>query len=136
MFSVVIAKDAMADLEDIASKDLDAASDIYDLLLEAKGSQDVLRSLSTHDFGPDRFHDRYHVGPWVAQQQSGRNIWLLKLWHLDNKGIRYRVIYALDSSRSRYYVLGVFERSFNYEPSDPRTKRIVAAYDRLQIWSQ
>ena len=46
---------------------------------------------------------------------------------------RYRVVYALDPRVSRYYVLGVFTRDFNYDASDPRSQRVLALYDELDI---
>ena len=43
------------------------------------------------------------------------------------------MVYALDPRISRYYVLGIFLRDFNYDISDPRTLRVLNAYDQLGI---
>jgi hypothetical protein len=69
----------------------------------------------------------------IEQQRLGRNLWRLKHWDLEGQGKRYRVVYALDPRVSRYYVLGVFPREFNYESKDARTRRVIAAYESLGI---
>jgi hypothetical protein len=40
---------------------------------------------------------------------------------------------AVDPRVSRYYVRGVFTRDFNYDASDPRSQRVLALYDDLDV---
>jgi len=130
--SIVLHRGARADLETLWDEDPDAAGAIYALLQEIKGNQALLDALTTHDFGAQGTK-RFHVSEWTAQQRKGRNLWRLKVWELDEQGIRYRVVYAFDPRIRRHFVLGIVDRDFNYDESDPRTRRILEAYDRIDI---
>ncbi len=112
--------------------DENAAADIVALLEQGKCDQDLLDNLTVRDFGKGKTED-IHVDKWVAQQQKGRNPWRLKIWDLEDRGVPARIIYALDPRISRYHVLGVVSRDFNYDERDDRTKGILAAYDELGI---
>jgi hypothetical protein len=130
--SIVLHRGAHADLEAIWDEDPDSAAKIYALLQEVKGSQALLDALTTHDFGAHATQ-RFHVSRWLAQQRKGRNLWRLKVWGLNQHGIRYRVVYAFDPRIHRHFILGIVNRDFDYDESDPRTRRILEAYDRLDI---
>jgi mRNA-degrading endonuclease RelE of RelBE toxin-antitoxin system len=132
VYSLVVHEDAEFDLDELWAIDEDTTTDIIALLEQAKCDQELLDSLTIKDFGSDRSED-IHVDKWVAQQQQGRNLWRLKIWDLEDRGIRYRIVYALDPRISRYHVLGVLKRDFDYDENDQRTKRILAAYDDLAI---
>jgi hypothetical protein len=132
VYSLVVARAALEDLASIRRADARAADMILALIQEAKVNQEVLESFSVRDFGAYA-SQRYSVRPWVAQQNAGRNLWRIKIWELEKFGLRYRIIYAFDARVGRYYVLGIFERDFNYDESDPRTKRILASYDSIGI---
>jgi hypothetical protein len=132
VYTILVARAALRDLDEIWTVDSVAADTILALLQEAKVNQAILDSFTTQDFGAYRSAD-YHVDRWVAQQQAGRNLWRLKIWELENHAIKYRIVYALDPRISRYFVLGIFDRDFNYDESDPRTQRVLASYDSLGI---
>lgn len=132
MRSIVLHRGAQADLEALWDEDSDAAAAIYALLQEVKGNQALLDVLTTHDFGAHGTN-RFHVSEWTAEQRKGRNLWRLKIWELEDQGIRYRVVYAFDPRLHRHFVLGIVDRDFNYDESDSRAQRILAAYDRLDI---
>jgi hypothetical protein len=132
VYSLVIHEDAEQDLDELWEIDEGATADIVALLEQAACDQELLDNLTVRDFGRHRSED-IHVDKWVEQQRKGRNLWRLKIWDLEDRGIRYRVVYALDPRISRYHVLGVVERGFDYDKSDDRTKRILAAYDELGI---
>lgn len=132
VYSLVIARAALQDLADIRRSDPDAEDVILALLQEAKGSQAILESLTIKDFGLAR-DQGYHVDAWAAQQQQGRNLWRLKIWDLEDLGIRYRVVYALDPRISRYFVLAVLPRDFDYDERHPRVQQLLATYDGLGI---
>lgn len=101
-------------------------------LQEVQGDQHLLDMLTAQNYGSDRA-EKFHVTKWVQQQRRGRNLWRLKIWDLESQGIRYRVVYALDPRIQRYYILGIVHRNFDYDESDPRTRRILAEYDTLDI---
>jgi hypothetical protein len=130
--TIVLHRAAQADLEDIWESEPEIAAGIYAVLQEAKANQSVLDTFTSHDFGAHGT-DRYHVSLWAAQQNKGRNLWRLKIWELEKHAIRYRVVYAFDPRIHRYFVLGIFNRDFNYDEADARTQRVLQAYDRLDI---
>lgn len=111
-----------------------AAATIAALLEQAKADQGLLDAFTVHDFGVDRT-ETIHVQQITTQQRRGRdrNLWRIKIWSMEDAGIKYRIVYALDPRVSRYTILGIVPRSFNYDESHPLTQRIVAAYDSLGI---
>jgi mRNA-degrading endonuclease RelE of RelBE toxin-antitoxin system len=132
LYSIVIHEDAEIDLDALWEIDEDSTADIEALLEQAACDQKLLDNLTARDFGSNR-SEEVHVEKWFEQQRKGRNLWRLKIWDLEDRGIRYRIIYALDPRISRYHVLGVVHRDFNYDERDARTQRILAAYDELGI---
>lgn len=132
VFKLIVDPATTADLEGIWETDPESAGFLEALLQQIAADQRLLDSLSIQDFGAHGT-EAFHVTKWVEQQRHDRNLWRLKHWDLEGKGRKYRVVYALDPRVSRYSVLGVFTRDFNYDTSDPRTKRILAAYDKLGI---
>jgi hypothetical protein len=127
-----IHKDAKVDLDLIWESDPDAAATIEALLQEAKTNRELLESFTCQDFGAFGV-EPHHVTRWVEQQRKGRNLWRLKVWELEVQTPLYRVIYAFHPQKHIHYVLGVFDRNFNYDENDARTKRVLAIYDRLDI---
>lgn len=132
VYSIVIARAAKEDLAAIAKDDPDTEAEIAVLLQELKGNQIMLDALTVKDFGLAR-DAPFHVDQWSAQQQQGRNLWRFKIWDLEDIGIRYRVVYALDPRISRYYILAVLHRDFDYDEKHPRVQQLLATYDRLGI---
>lgn len=43
----------------------------------------------------------------------------MKVWDLEDKDLRYRVVYAFEPRRQHYHVLAVAPREFNYDASHP-----------------
>lgn len=130
MFSLQIHEDAEADLETLYRRSPRVAARILALLQEVEANQDLLDRLTQQNFGRDHTAD-FHVARWIEQWNKGKNLWRLKLWDLEDKGIRYRVVYAFVPQHSRYHVLGIVPRSFNYEEDHPLTIRILAAREAL-----
>jgi hypothetical protein len=132
VYKLLVASEVQGDLEALWSTDAESAGVLEATLQQIKSNQVMLDSLTIKDFGA---HGTaiIHVDKWVDQQRRGRNLWRLKHWELESKGRHYRVIYALDSRFSRYYVLGIFSRDFNYDVNDARTRRLIASYDELGI---
>jgi hypothetical protein len=131
-FQLLIAPAARLDLDGLWKSDPASAGVLEALLQQIAASQRLLDALTIRDFGAYEL-EAFHVETWIAQQRLGRNLWRLKHWELEGRGKRYRVVYTLDPRVSRYYVLAIFPREFNYDSKDARTKRVVEAYERLVI---
>lgn len=130
MLSLVIHKDAGADIAEIREDDPKTARRIAALVIELKGDQDLLDRLTQRDYGAHRT-EKFHVDKWVMEQRNDRNLWRVKLWDLEDQGIKYRIIYAFQPELKRYAILAVAPRSFNYDEKHPLTQRIRIAYDAL-----
>jgi len=98
-------------------------------LQEIKADERLVDSLTIHRFGKAG-GEKIGVTKWLAHWYAGRALWSLKIWELENMGIRYRVIYYF-APLETFYVLGIVPRSFDYDDDHPLTKRILAAYDAL-----
>lgn len=132
VYHLLIAVAAKQDLATIGANDPATEIEILSLLQELKGNQLLLGSLTVKDHGLAR-DAKFHVDMWAKQQNRGRNLWRLKIWSLEDYGIRYRVIYALDPRNSRYYILAILHRDFDYDEKHPRVQQLLASYDRLGI---
>jgi hypothetical protein len=127
----VFHRDAEADLKAIREREPLSAGRLLAALEQAKADPDLMDRLTQHDYGVAGTAD-FHVSRWESQQYKyKRNLWRLKLWDLENQGIRYRVIYAFEPASHSVFVLGVTaRRTFNYEDNDAFTRRVVGCYDR------
>lgn len=130
MFTLTIHHDAEDDLEKLWVSAEDAAALVTALLQEIQGDQKLLDALTIHDFGANR-SAKFHVSKWLEFWNQGADLWRLKVWSLEAKGLPYRIVYAYEYGRQRYHVLGVFHRDFNYDPTDPRTQRVQNAYSNI-----
>jgi len=130
VFYLFIHVDAEDDLERLWEEEPNAAARIGALLEELEGNQDLLDRLTQHDFGNYRTAD-FHVSKWLDQWNKGRDLWRLKVWDLEDKGLQYRVVYAFMPGKSQYHVLGIVSREFDYDPHHELSRRIIAAYENL-----
>lgn len=129
MFTLVKHDDAIADLEALWQRDIDAAAYIEAFLEQLENDQYLLDSLTVQKF----FDDTMDVQHFAEHWGQGRNLWRLKFIEFDNPALSYRIIYAFEPSISRYHILGVVNRDFGYRNDDDRTRRIIAAYTGLDI---
>jgi hypothetical protein len=125
-----IHSDAKADLAAIAEHDLPTAARIYAVLEQVQANPALMDSLTQHDYGFAGTAD-FNVSLWKSQQyKNNRNLWRLKIWDLEEKQIRYRVVYAFQPETQKLFVLGVSRRrDFDYE-YDEFTQRVTDCYDR------
>lgn len=130
MLKLFVHEDAEGDLEQLWETEPIAAARIAALLEELEGNPDLLDRLTQQDFGAYGLNE-FHVSKWIEQWRQGKDLWRLKIWDLENKGLRYRVVYAFMSRQQDYCVLGILPREFNYDPNHDLTRRIVAAYEDL-----
>jgi len=130
VYSLVVHTDAEDDLEELWRTAEDVAAAISVLLDELQGSQELLDALTVHDFGA-RGSEDFHVSKVSKFWDNGKDIWRIKIWDLEEQGLRYRVIYAYERGKKRYYVLGILPRATAYDSNDPRIRRILSAYEDL-----
>ena len=130
MLQLFIHVDAKVDLERLWKEAPKAAARLAALLEELEGNQDLLDRLTQHDFGNYGTAD-FHVSKWIDQWNRGRDLWRLKVWDLEDKGLQYRVVYAFMPGKSQYHVLGIVSRDFDYDPNHELSRRIIAAYENL-----
>ena len=130
MIRLFVHLDAKSDLEKLWGETPTAAARIGVLLEELDGNQDLLDRLSQHDFGNYQTA-KFHVSKWVEQWNKGKNLWRLKVWDLEDKGLQYRIVYAFLPIKSQYHVLGIVPRKFDYDSRHELTRRIIAAYENL-----
>ena len=125
-----IHKDAIADLTELRQKELKAAARIAALMEELKGDPDLLDRLTQHDYGAHQSAD-FHVSKWQAQWRQGHDLWRLKIWDLEDQGLRYRVVYAFMPQKQHYHILAIAPREFDYDSNHPISRRILRAYTSL-----
>lgn len=132
-YSLVVHGDAKVDLRSLLAQKVPDARRIIALLEELRNDPSLLDRLNEHGAGERDAALGFTVSRWQSQWQRNNNLWRLKVrtdeWHFSI----YRVVYAFDPRCRRYYVLGVVHRDFNYDESDPRSHRILAAYQTLDI---
>lgn len=130
MLRLFVHEDAEDDLEQLWETEPTAAARITALIEELEGNPDLLDRLTQQDFGAYGLAD-FHVSKWLEQWRQGKDLWRLKIWDLENKNLRYRVVYAFMSRQQDYCVLGILPRDFNYDSNHDLTRRILAAYKDL-----
>lgn len=132
VYRLAIHMAARADLDAIGDSDPESAGVLEATMEQIGKDQRLLESLTIKEFGAHGT-EAFHVDRWSEQQRQGRNLWRLKVWELEHQRRPYRVVYALDPRATRYCILGIFTRDFNYDRRDPRTQRVLADYDKLSI---
>lgn len=131
MLRLIPHRDAVKDLREIKLVEPFAYFRIIALLEQIKADAALLDAITDHDFGAHGAKP-FNVKKWIEHWKKGTNLWRIRVWDLDDKGMPYRIIYGYEISRSRYHILGVIHhRNFNYEPTHPFTKRVLRAYDEV-----
>jgi len=130
LISLFVHDDAKDDLLDLRDREPQAVGRILALLEQLEGDPDLLDRLTQHDYGAYHSAD-FHVSKWQEQWRKGKNLWRLKVWELDDMGLRYRIVYAFDPRKHNYHILGIAPRAFDYDPSHPISQRILRAYAGL-----
>lgn len=127
MIALFVHDDAKADLLALRVSEPQAAGRILALLEQLEGDPDLLDRLTQHDYSSADIH----VSRWQSQWRKGRNLWRLKVWDLESKGIHYRIIYAFEPKKQHYHVLAIAPREFDYDADHPIGQRILRAYEEL-----
>lgn len=130
MIALFVHNDAKADLLALRAKEPQAAGRILAILEQLEGDPDLLDRLTQHDYGAYGSAD-FHVSKWLEQWRKGRDLWRLKVWDLEEKGLRHRIVYAFEPGKQHYHVLAIAPREFNYDEKHPIAQRILRAYEEL-----
>lgn len=130
MVSLTVHPDARRDLLEIGKTDKVAAAGIIALLQQLKADPDLMDRLTQQGYGAHQTAD-FEVQKFLALYRQGKNMWRLKIWPLEDRPIKYRIVYAFLPRQREHVVLGVVPRSFNYDSSNPLTMRMVDAYQNL-----
>jgi len=128
---LIIHPDAKADLQRLKAVDAHAAATIAVFLQEVSGNQDLLDRLTQDGFGIEGRHD-FNVRKIGNQLAAGHNMWRAKIWKLERRGRKYRVIYAFVPSKRSHYVLGIMPREIDYVRDDEFIRRVERAYDSIR----
>jgi hypothetical protein len=134
MFNLNILPDVKKDILAIKVKSNTAAIKLVAFFEQLNNNQEFLGHLLEHNHGePDK--DSFNVSKWQAYWNQGYNLWRLKLFDLENVGLRYRVIYAyaLEKRIPTFYILAIVNRDFDYDPANEITKRLIQTYIKLGI---
>ena len=128
MFALSITEDAQQDLDAIwEAGESEEAARIEVFFEQADSDQKILESFLEHKFD----NGVYSVSRWLQFWNKGLDLWRARILDMPAVSRKYRVIYAYDLNYRRFYILGVLNRDFDYEPNDPRTQRILRAYENL-----
>lgn len=131
MIALFVHDDAKSDLLAIREENPEVAGKILALLEQLEADADLLDRLTQHDFGAYHSAD-FHVTKWQNQWRKGRDLWRLKVWDLEDSGVRYRIVYAFKPQEQHYHVLAIVPRSeFDYKEQEPISQRILRAYNTL-----
>lgn len=134
MYELAITPNAEADIKKLFATDPKSASVVMAYLGEIADDQYLLESLSVPDF--EEADEKFNVSQVYALQDSGWNVWRLKLFVLEPRKrlLDHRVLYAFDTRKRIYHVLAVMHRDQDYEKDKQLIARIKADYDRLGIY--
>lgn len=131
-YSLALHNDAEADLDRIYEEDEDIGADIEAFLEEAKNNQETLDNFTRK--GYVQYGEwPFDVKEWEEAKRSKYILWRIKLLWFEGPAAKYRIVYAFHPMEYRYYILGIVERKFNYDLKHERSKKIIAAYDDLNI---
>jgi hypothetical protein len=133
-YSLALHSDAEADLDRIYEEDEDVGADIEAFLEEAKNNQVTLDNFTRRKY-VEYGEWAFNVDEWQETKQAKYkyNLWRIRLLWLTGAASRYRIVYAFHPVEFRYYILGIVNRDFEYDPKHERSKQILAAYDALNI---
>lgn len=103
------------------------AAKMLELARELRANPPLLANLLEHG----RSTQEIDVSKFQMFWRQGKDLWRLKLWDLEDAGLRYRIIYAYEISTHCFHILAVVHRDFDYERTHPVTQRILNDYANL-----
>lgn len=131
MFDLKIHKHFGDDYEDLKNTDQVAAAEIRVHLEELRGDQAKLGTLLDQDYGSNR-SESYHVDWWWSQwRKRNRDLWRTKIWSIEHRKDKYRLIYAYIKVSRTFVFLAIAPRSFDYKEDHPISRRVIDDYQQL-----
>lgn len=129
MYKLAIHESAAADLTDLAgaAETQVVAAKVFELARELRANPQLLANLLQHGYSTQEID----VSKFQMFWRRGKDLWRLKLWELEDAGLKYRVIYAYDARSYRFHFLAVVHRDFDYDEQHPTTQRILRDYASL-----
>lgn len=134
MYKLNILPAVLNDIKSISVNSKNASTKLVAFLEQLNSDQNLLQHLLTHNHG-EIDKDLFNVSKWQEYWKNGYDLWRLKLFELENVGLRYRVIYAyiLERNVPTYYILAIVHRDFDYDPTHEITKRLIHSYNALGL---
>ena len=129
MYKLAIHQSAGGDLEALAQlpETAQVAAKVFELARELRANPSLLVNLLDHGYRTNEID----VSRFQAHWRRGKDLWRLKLWDLEDAGLRYRIIYAYDVRSYCFHLLAVAPREFDYDDQHPLTQRILRDYGDL-----
>ena len=123
--------DVRFDLAGIKTADAAAHAQLVALLRQLKADEKLAEKLLDHGFGAKGAED-FSVSKWLNVWKTGKDLWRLKFWDLEDLGLRYRVIYVYLPKQARFVVMAIVARGdLDYDDENhPIRQRIVASLER------
>lgn len=132
LYSVVVHDDAEKEIETLWETDEDTAAYIEAFLEEIQNDQRILDSLTIKGH-VDCPTVNFDVEEILSQKKKKRNLWRIKIWEIENRDGKLRIIYAFHPKELRYYILGITPRDIDYDERSPRFAKIISSYEKLGI---
>lgn len=128
MSYIVLCQEADEELLALYDVDEDAAA-TFDVLLEQldadKGMLEKLFRPANHF----QYEPPFEIKKYAAMQETGRNIFTVKVRGDDGRLLPWRLLIGFDPRRDIYHVLCLAPRSIAYDPDDPLFRTVQNRYD-------
>jgi hypothetical protein len=101
------------------------------MLKEIEENERLLNKLTVEKYTSS--YPEFDVSTWgEMMRKEGVSVWRLKPKGLTETNARqYRIIYTYNGKDDTYHLLGVMNRSVDYETSTPFAKQVIEQYDNL-----
>lgn len=132
MTRVQIHPSAIADLDDIDTRDEDSAALIIALLQEFQDTPGLSTRLTEAGYR-DLDDPAFEIKNFAAFKRQGQTVYILKIWDMDGSLVPYRVIYFLHPQHDVAHVVAVIHRQVDYERDQQLMERLRADYEKLAI---
>ena len=128
MAHIVLCPEADEELLALYDEDEDAAA-TFDVLLEQLDADPRMLEVLFRPANHFLYEPPFEIKKYVAMQESGRNIFTIKVRGEDGELLPWRLLIGFDSRRDVYHVLCLAPRSIAYDPTDPLFRTVQNRYD-------
>jgi mRNA-degrading endonuclease RelE of RelBE toxin-antitoxin system len=129
LYKLAIHQSAKDDLVALAKAPPTAvvAAKVLELARELRANPSLLANLLDHGYTTEDID----VSKFQEFWRQRLDLWRLKLWELEDAGLKYRIIYAYKIDSLCFHILAVVHRDFDYDPAHLVTRRILHDYAEL-----